>query len=143
MNDTTKFPEITTAVLTSQNEEGGETNISTGWHTIEFFMWGQDQTKGGPGNRPVTDYTTGKNAARRAAFYLRDRDAAARRRPRHRPRPVGPRDRRVPQDVPRRPEGVARRRAARDRRADAGQLAGERIAVTLDQGPGRRALLLQ
>jgi putative iron-regulated protein len=68
VNDAATFPEITSDVLVSQNEEGGETNISTGWHAIEFLMWGQDQTKGGPGNRPVTDYTTDKVAVRRAAY---------------------------------------------------------------------------
>ena len=29
-------------VLVEANEEGGETNISTGWHAIEFLLWGQD-----------------------------------------------------------------------------------------------------
>jgi putative iron-regulated protein len=70
VNDPATFPEITTEVLVSQNEKGGETNISTGWHAIEFLLWGQDRNEGAPGNRPVTDYTTGKNAERRAA-YLR------------------------------------------------------------------------
>ena len=32
------------------NEKGGETNISTGWHAIEFLLWGQDPTTGQPGN---------------------------------------------------------------------------------------------
>ena len=31
------------------NEKGGETNISTGWHAIEFLLWGQDNNAGGPG----------------------------------------------------------------------------------------------
>jgi putative iron-regulated protein len=68
VNDTAAFPEITADVLVSQNEKGGETNISTGWHAIEFLLWGQDQTAGSPGNRPVTDYTTAKNAERRATY---------------------------------------------------------------------------
>jgi putative iron-regulated protein len=68
VNNAADFPEITTDVLVSQNEQGGETNISTGWHAIEFLLWGQDQTAGSPGNRPVTDYTTGKNAERRAEY---------------------------------------------------------------------------
>ena len=33
-------------------------NISTGWHAIEFLLWGQDLSADGPGERPVTDYTT-------------------------------------------------------------------------------------
>jgi putative iron-regulated protein len=68
INDTAGFPEITTDVIVSANEEGGETNISTGWHAIEFLLWGQDLSDDGPGNRPVTDYTTGANAERRATY---------------------------------------------------------------------------
>jgi putative iron-regulated protein len=68
VNNAAAFPEITSEVLIAQNEKGGETNISTGWHAIEFLLWGQDQTAGSPGNRPLTDYTTSPNAARRAAY---------------------------------------------------------------------------
>ena len=59
------FPEITAEALTAANEEGGETNISTGWHAIEFLLWGQDLSATGPGARPATDYTTAPNAERR------------------------------------------------------------------------------
>ncbi len=68
VNDTAGFPEITTDVIVSANEEGGETNISTGWHAVEFLLWGQDLSDDGPGSRPVTDYTTEANAERRAAY---------------------------------------------------------------------------
>jgi putative iron-regulated protein len=68
VNDTDGVPEITTDVLVSANEEGGEANISTGWHAIEFLLWGQDLVEGTPGNRPVTDYTTASNAERRARY---------------------------------------------------------------------------
>lgn len=70
VNDPDRYPTITTAVLTKANEKGGETNISTGWHAIEFLLWGQDLDPAGPGARPVSDYTTDANAARRAE-YLR------------------------------------------------------------------------
>jgi putative iron-regulated protein len=70
INNTAKYPTITNAVLTETNEAGGEKNISTGWHAIEFLLWGQDSNPTGPGARPVTDYTTGTNAQRRAE-YLR------------------------------------------------------------------------
>jgi putative iron-regulated protein len=70
INNTAEYPTITTAVLTETNEAGGEKNISTGWHAIEFLLWGQDTDPTGPGTRPVTDFTTGTNAARRAE-YLR------------------------------------------------------------------------
>ncbi|MEH6458766.1 imelysin family protein [Chitinimonas sp. JJ19] len=56
--------------LIGLNEKGGEENISTGWHAIEFLLWGQDLSKDGPGARPYTDFVDGKapNADRRRAY---------------------------------------------------------------------------
>jgi putative iron-regulated protein len=68
INDTKGVPEITRDVIVEANEEGGETNISTGWHAIEFLLWGQDLSETGPGERPVTDYTTSPTAERRAQY---------------------------------------------------------------------------
>ena len=65
-----EYPEITAELIISLNEEGGEANVSTGWHAIEFLLWGQDLSPDGPGARPVEDYTTNPNADRRAT-YLR------------------------------------------------------------------------
>ena len=70
VNDPQRHPRITEDVIVEANEEGGETNISSGWHAIEFLLWGQDRSKTGPGNRPVSDYTTAPNARRRGQ-YLR------------------------------------------------------------------------
>ncbi|HEX4879531.1 MAG TPA: imelysin family protein [Limnobacter sp.] len=63
---------ITRAALIEHNERGGEENIATGWHAIEFLLWGQDLNDKGPGQRPYTDYVKGKgvNAERRAAYLL-------------------------------------------------------------------------
>ncbi|HEX7131471.1 MAG TPA: imelysin family protein [Iamia sp.] len=66
--DTETLPEITEETITAVNEEGGETNISTGWHAIEFLLWGQDLSEDGPGARPVTDYTDDPNAERRGQY---------------------------------------------------------------------------
>ena len=49
INDTAGVPEITAEVIVAANEEGGETNISTGWHAIEFLLWGQDLPTTAPG----------------------------------------------------------------------------------------------
>lgn len=52
---------IDKATLLAMNEEGGEKNISLGYHAIEFLLWGQDDantTLKTPGNRPYTDYVT-------------------------------------------------------------------------------------
>jgi putative iron-regulated protein len=68
INDTAGVPEITRDVIVEANEQGGETNISTGWHAIEFLLWGQDLSEDGPGDRPATDYTTAPNAERRAQY---------------------------------------------------------------------------
>ncbi len=68
-----KDEEITIDLLSSMNEGGGsdEKAVSTGWHAIEFLLWGQDENtpkeftnqdlslNESAGMRPVTDYTTG------------------------------------------------------------------------------------
>lgn len=59
---------ITKEELVILNERDGEKNVSTGYHAIEFLLWGQDKDLQGPGNRPVTDYTTEKNAERRKLY---------------------------------------------------------------------------
>ena len=45
----------------SNDEIGGsEANVTTGYHAIEFMLWGQDTNgvSAGAGERPVTDYVT-------------------------------------------------------------------------------------
>jgi len=56
--------------LSAQNERGGEENIATGWHAIEFFLWAQDLSETGPGNRNFEDFVDGKapNADRRRQY---------------------------------------------------------------------------
>jgi putative iron-regulated protein len=72
VNDTARYPRITKELLLELNEKDGEKNISTGWHAIEFLLWGQDTSEAGPGNRPFSDYLetggTAKNQARRKAY---------------------------------------------------------------------------
>lgn len=46
--------------LVALNEVGGEKNIATGYHAVEFLLWGQDTDPAGPGARPHTDYVTGE-----------------------------------------------------------------------------------
>ncbi|HWH73068.1 MAG TPA: imelysin family protein [Methylibium sp.] len=62
---------ITKSELARFNERGGEENICTGWHAIEFLLWGQDFSAEGAGNRPFEDYVDGKQAnADRRRQYL-------------------------------------------------------------------------
>ena len=68
VNNPGEFPEITADLIVSLNEVGGEANVSTGWHAIEFLLWGQDLNADGPGDRPLEDYTTNANADRRATY---------------------------------------------------------------------------
>lgn len=61
---------ITKKHLAELNEHDGEENISTGWHAIEFMLWGQDLSETGPGARPFTDFIDGQkpNADRRRQY---------------------------------------------------------------------------
>lgn len=75
INNAALFPTITKALIVDQNENGGETNISSGYHAIEFLLWGQDSNSAGPGNRPHTDYVVGAggtaaNQARRGQYLV-------------------------------------------------------------------------
>ena len=70
INNPTDFPEITSRLLRLMNEKDGETNISTGWHAIEFLLWGQDLYADGPGRREWTDFTTAPNADRRMKYLV-------------------------------------------------------------------------
>ncbi|NJB83704.1 imelysin family protein [Wenyingzhuangia aestuarii] len=72
--------EITEANIIAKNEEGGDANISTGWHAIEFLLWGQDLNYNSEthatdysvsGNRPYTDYTSAADFAERRKDYLK------------------------------------------------------------------------
>ena len=58
MDLTTLTPEL----LASLNEVGGsEANVATGYHAIEFLLWGQDLNgfEAGAGDRKATDYAAG------------------------------------------------------------------------------------
>lgn len=63
---------ITRQALAALNERDGEENIATGWHAIEFMLWGQDLSETGPGARRFEDFVDGArpNADRRRQ-YLR------------------------------------------------------------------------
>lgn len=77
---------LTVDVITALNENGGEANVASGYHAIEFLLWGQDQdyenmlkdnvTHGGlvAGERPLKDFTTNKNADRRKAYLVASAD---------------------------------------------------------------------
>ena len=66
-------PELIGETLHEADEN--EANVASGYHAIEFLLWGQDLngTEAGAGARPYTDYITGDgctggNCGRRAAY---------------------------------------------------------------------------
>jgi putative iron-regulated protein len=71
---------ITVENLTALNENGGDANVATGYHAIEFLLWGQDQdyanfmkdgiTHGAmkAGERPLSDFTSDTYAQRRLSY---------------------------------------------------------------------------
>ncbi|WP_420562805.1 imelysin family protein [Thalassobaculum sp.] len=72
---TLETPKITTAVIQELHElDAVEANVTTGYHAIEFLLWGQDLNGTGPGAgaRPYTDFDpkncTNGNCDRRAAY---------------------------------------------------------------------------
>lgn len=71
--------DITPALLaeTLHEADGIEANVATGYHAIEFMLWGQDLNGhgAGAGNRPWTDYAKGDacthdNCDRRADYLV-------------------------------------------------------------------------
>ncbi|MGR3894528.1 MULTISPECIES: imelysin family protein [Pseudomonas] len=63
--DKVDVKDLTPEKLASLNELGGsEANVATGYHAIEFLLWGQDLNGTGPGagNRPASDYLQGEGA---------------------------------------------------------------------------------
>jgi putative iron-regulated protein len=67
INHPLEFPDLSAATLAELNEKGGEKNLATGYHAIEFLLWGQDLNDVGheaePGRRPFTDYVVGTGTA--------------------------------------------------------------------------------
>jgi len=77
--DTVDASTIDAALLEDTLHElgGVEANVATGYHAVEFLLWGQDLngTDAGAGDRPWTDYAKGDactngNCERRSAYLL-------------------------------------------------------------------------
>jgi len=75
--------EVSTNVITKEllsdtlhEVDGVEANVATGYHAVEFLLWGQDLngTKAGAGNRPASDFDvkncTGGRCEKRNQFLL-------------------------------------------------------------------------
>jgi putative iron-regulated protein len=68
INDVAAYPVLDRDLLMALNERDGESNISTGYHAIEFLLWGQDFYATSAGQRAPEDFTTAPNALRRAQY---------------------------------------------------------------------------
>ncbi|HEX6244033.1 MAG TPA: imelysin family protein [Polyangiales bacterium] len=81
VQDVARYPELSAALLTQLNGRDGETAISTGYHVIEFLLWGRDLNANGPGERSHRDFVleqaqdeprrAGESLAARRGAYLR------------------------------------------------------------------------
>jgi len=78
INGTQTIDAATLDGLNGKNLDGTDgddldANVATGYHAIEFLLWGQDLSDDGPGDRPFTDYVTdgtgtAANQDRRATY---------------------------------------------------------------------------
>ena len=71
---------ITANAISELNEDGGDANVASGYHAVEFLLWGQDQDysnflkdsiTNGPmtaGQRPLSDFTSDVDAPRRLEY---------------------------------------------------------------------------
>lgn len=56
---------MTIGILVARSQEA---DVFTGWHAIEFLLWGQDLSEEGPGSRPASDFDVAPNAGRRGTY---------------------------------------------------------------------------
>jgi putative iron-regulated protein len=61
---------ITRETLVERNARDDEADITTGFHAIEFLLWGQDRNPNGPGHRPARDFM-GEGTPERRRAYLK------------------------------------------------------------------------
>ncbi len=62
---------LTAATILEKDQVSDEADVTTGWHAIEFLLWGQDMSAIGPGDRKASDYTPGKGNNDRRRLYLK------------------------------------------------------------------------
>lgn len=63
---------ITRALLVEKNQATDEADVATGYHAIEFLLWGQDMNLDGPGSRPHTEFLPTDAVHERRRVYLRE-----------------------------------------------------------------------
>lgn len=61
---------ITRKTISGRDQVSDEADVTTGWHAIEFLLWGQDVDAVGAGNRSWRDYKPGDVVRDRRRHYL-------------------------------------------------------------------------
>jgi putative iron-regulated protein len=61
---------LTRESILQRDQVSDEADVTTGWHAIEFLLWGQDLDPAGPGDRPWVDYVAGQPDRDRRRLYL-------------------------------------------------------------------------
>ena len=69
INDTS-IP-ITEKSIRDRDQVSDESDVTTGFHAVEFLLWGQDLSAMGPGDRPSSDYKAGDPIKERRRLYLK------------------------------------------------------------------------
>lgn len=59
------------STLVSKNAKDDEADVTTGFHAIEFLLWGQDLSLDTAGQRPAGDYDRGDPIRERRRVYLK------------------------------------------------------------------------
>jgi putative iron-regulated protein len=62
--------EINKKTIIASNMSEDDADVSTGWHAIEFLLWGQDFSLETPGNREASDYLPINEINNRRRSYL-------------------------------------------------------------------------
>ncbi len=68
--DTASYPVIDATLLASLNGKGGAGNVATGFHALEFLLWGPRGNANGAGRRPFTDFLADSPMGARRADYV-------------------------------------------------------------------------
>ncbi len=61
----------TEQLILDRNQSTDESDVTTGWHAIEFLLWGQDENLLGPGQRPAKDFEPGDLSRENRRAFLR------------------------------------------------------------------------
>ena len=77
------------AVVAARTRRRDPTEVTTGWHAIEFLLWGEDRSAAGPGARPTPTSSPARATTTAAATISRIVTAAPGQRPRRRWSPPG------------------------------------------------------